>query len=301
MKSSGHMDRRHFLSTTSAVLLATACQSAPVPIAAKRRISKVGLQTYTLRDAMADDFDGTFQMIKDVGYDFVELNGRNFADRSPVELRRILDDVGLPAPATHVDYDSLANDPAKLADTVSILGCKFAILPYLSDDQRSLDDYKRHADMLNRSADAMKPAGVAVAYHNHQFEFLDLGDGQTGMDVLLSETDADLVAFELDMFWAALAQINIPALLTSNAGRFRLCHIKDMSGDPAALMASGDYGKIVNELMVNVGEGSLPFESYFALNDVSGMEYFIAEHDSPSKPYWDAIQTSYDAIHAMRF
>jgi len=301
MTSSGHMDRRHFLSATSALLLAAACQSVPAPIPTKRQISKVGLQTYTLRDAMAGDFVGTFQMIKDVGYDFVELNGRNFADRSPDDLRKILDDVGLPAPATHVDYDSLAKEPAKLADTASILGCKFAILPYLSDDQRRLDDYKRHADMLNRSAEAMKSTGVSVAYHNHQFEFLDLGDGQTGMDILLSETDPDLVSFELDMFWAALAQVDIPALMTANVGRFRLCHIKDMSGDPTALMASGDYGKIVSELMVNVGEGSLPFESYFALNDVSGMEYFIAEHDGPSKPYRKSIQTSYDAIKAMRF
>lgn len=301
MKSSGHMDRRHFLSTTSALLLAASCQSAPTPIPAKRQISKVGLQTYTLRDAMAEDFVGTFQMIKDVGYDFVELNGRNFADRSPEDLRKILDDVGLPAPATHVDYDSLAKEPAKLADTASILGCKFAILPYLSDDQRSLDDYKQHAEMLNRSAEVMKSTGVSVAYHNHQFEFLDLSDGQTGMNILLSETEPDLVAFELDMFWAALARIDIPALLTANAGRFRLCHIKDMSGDPTGLMASGDYGKIVSELMVNVGEGSLPFESYFALNDVSGMEYFIAEHDGPAKPYRKSIQTSYDAIKAMRF
>jgi sugar phosphate isomerase/epimerase len=295
------LDRRHFLSASGALMLAAACQPAAIAPAARQHITRIGLQTYSLREALSLDFVGTFQMIKDVGYDFVELNGRNFADRAPTELRKILDDVGLPAPATHVDYKSLSETPSQLGDIAATLGCDYVILPWLADDQRGLEDYKRHAEMLNRAAEVLNTTNIKLAYHNHHFEFFDLGSGVTGMDILLSDTDPSLVSFELDFFWAALAGVDIPKLLAAHPGRFKLCHIKDMSGDPAPYAASLDFATTVQDLMVNVGEGTLPFETYFAQNSVSGMEYFIAEHDNPPQPFRQSIQTSYDAIKAMRF
>jgi len=295
------LNRRNFLAVSSAAFLAAACKPAEGTAVGSRKISKIGLQTYTLREALAVDFVGTFQMIKDVGYDFVELNGRNFADRDPSELRRILDDAGLPAPATHVDYNSLSETPSQLADVAATLGCQYVILPWVGDDQRSADDYKRHADMLNTASAILGQSGVSVAYHNHHFEFFDLGNGTNGLDILLSETDPDRVSFELDFFWAALAGVDVSALFKAHPGRFKLCHIKDMSGDPAAYSTSLDFPTTIRDLMVNVGEGTLPFESYFAQNSVSGMEYFIAEHDNPPQPYRQSIQTSYDTIKAMRF
>jgi len=294
------IDRRQFIGASGALMLLSGCQASSKS-ATPQSISKVGIQTYTLREAFGEDAIGTFDMIKQVGYDYVELNGRDFATRPPAELRKILDGVGLPAPITHVDYDSLANRPAELADTAATLGCEYVVLPWITDDQRNLDAYKGHAEMLNRAGEALKGAGVTVGYHNHQFEFFDLGGGQTGMDILLSETDSDLVAFELDLFWAALTGTDIVGLFSAHPGRFHMCHIKDLAGDPSGWRTSLEFETIVKNLMVNVGEGSLPFESYFAANDVSGMKYFIAEHDNPPKPFRTSIQTSHDAIRAMRF
>lgn len=295
------LDRRNFLAATGAMILAAGCKPASGQSIGQNQINKIGLQTYSLREAMAADFVGTFQMIKEVGYDFVELNGRNFTDRTPAELRRILDGIGLPAPASHVDYASLSKTPEQLADVAATLGCEYVILPWVGDDQRGAEDYKRHADMLNRAADVLNPAGIKLAYHNHHFEFFDLGDGRSGMDILLSETDPARVDFEIDFFWAALANVDMSALFSANAGRFKLCHIKDMSGDPAPYATSLDFETTIRDLMVNVGEGSLPFETYFAQNAVSGLDYFIAEHDNPPQPFRQSIQTSYDAVKAMRF
>ena len=294
------IDRRQFIGASGALMLLSGCQASR-KAATPQSISKVGIQTYTLREAFGEDAIGTFEMIKRVGYDYVELNGRDFANRPPAELRKILDGVGLPAPITHVDYDSLANRPAELADTAATLGCEYVVLPWITDDQRNLDAYKGHAEMLNRAGEALKAAGITVGYHNHQFEFFDLGGGQTGMDILLSETDSELVAFELDLFWAALTGTDIVGLFNAHPGRFHMCHIKDLAGDPSAWRTSLEFETIVKNLMVNVGEGSLPFETYFAANDVSGMKYFIAEHDNPPKPFEASVQTSHDAIRAMRF
>ncbi|MEM7327718.1 MAG: sugar phosphate isomerase/epimerase [Pseudomonadota bacterium] len=296
------LNRRHFLGASGSMMLLGACQTGaailPTP---SRQIDRVGIQTYTLREAMGEDFAGTLQMIKDVGYDYVELNGRNFADRSPAELRSMLDDIGLPAPITHVDYDSLANRPNELADVAGVLGCETVVLPWIGDDQRGLDQYKQHAEMLNNAGAILSSAGVRVGYHNHQFEFFDLGGGATGMEILLSETDPDLVDFELDLFWAALTGTDIVALFEKHPGRFKMCHIKDLSGDPSNFRTSLDFPTIVGSLMANVGEGELPFEDYFAANEISGMKYFIAEHDNPPKPFRDSVQTSYNSIKSMRF
>lgn len=296
------LNRRHFLGASSALFALGACETKSVSSASElRSIDQVGIQTYTLRDAFSDDFVGTFQMVKEVGYDYVELNARNFADRSPTELRQILDDCGLPSPITHVRYEDLSEKTSELAETCNTLGCEHVILPFIADNVRGLDDYKAHAQMLNRAGEQLKSNGISVGYHNHHFEFDPIGDDQTGMSVLLNGTDPHLVAFELDLFWAAFANADIVSLFNQYPGRFRYCHIKDKSGEPGTYASIEEFFADIPRLMKNVGEGDLPFERYFALKDVSGMEYFIVEHDLPPKPFRQSISTSHDAVRAMRF
>ncbi len=294
------LNRRHFLGASGAAALLSGC-GASQTAASKRQIEQVGIQTYSLRAAMEEDFVGTFQMIKDVGYDYVELNRRNFVDRPPAELRALLDDIGLPAPITHLDYEMIATRTAEVGDIAAELGCEHVILPWLTDDQRGLDAYKTHAEMLNRAGEALKPYGVTVGYHNHQFEFFDLAEGRSGMSILLNETDPDFVTFELDLFWAALTGADVVGLFEAHPGRFRYCHVKDLTGDASAYKNSLEFETIVANHMANVGEGDLPFETYFAAADIAGLEYFIAEHDNPPQPYRQSIETSYNTIKAMRF
>ncbi len=299
-----NLNRRHFLGASGALALLGGCKAlpaTPTPAVGTRQLDKIGIQTYTLREALGEDFVGTMQMIKDVGYDYVELNRGDFATRTPAELKQILDDIGLPSPISHVDYDSLANRPGELADIAGVLGCDHLILPWIGDDQRGLDQYKGHAEMLNRAGESLKASGIKVGYHNHQFEFFDLGDGETGMNILLEETDPVLVTFELDLFWAALTGTDIVGLFEKHPGRFKMCHVKDLKGDASAFRTSLDFPTIVQAVMANVGEGDLPFESYFAASETAGLEYFIAEHDNPPRPFRQSAETSYQSMRAMRF
>ena len=295
--------RRLFLGGSAAAIGLTACKGAvpKVPSAGANQVKQVGIQSYTLREIFEPDPVGTLKMIKEVGYDYVELNGRNFADRSPEDLAAMVKDAGLYSPASHVSYDAAVNIPETVAKTCQTLGCKYAIVPWVDEAQRTKEDWVRHAAALEAAGKIMKDNGVRLAYHNHQFEFDDLGGGETAMDILINQTSPENMDFELDLFWAALASIDMEALFKQAPGRFKLCHIKDMKGDPKAYYESRDYGNISKQLMVNVGEGTLPFESYFALNDISGMEYFIAEHDNPVKPFKNSIKISHDSVRAMRF
>ena len=297
------LSRRDALFGSLALSLLGACQTVSAgagATTASGKLDKIGLQTYTLREALGEDFVGTFEMIKDVGFDYVELNRRNFEGRSPAELKAVLDGTGLPAPASHLSYEDFADTPDASGDMLAEIGVKYAILPYLSEDQRGLEDYKRHADMLNAAGEIMRGSGVRVAYHNHHFEFFDLGGGVNGMDILLSETDPDLVDMEIDLFWALLAQADLPALFKANPGRFKLSHVKDMRGSIEGAK-DVDMAKVMSEMMVNVGEGDIDFAEIFKLNDVSGMRYFIAEHDSPNAPYRQSVATSYETMKRLRF
>lgn len=299
-----NFSRRHILAGAGSAAVLAACGQAPSvtkAAEAKGMIDKVGIQSYTLRKALAEDFKGTFQMIKDVGYDYVELNGRNWTDMAPVELKAMLNDIGLPTPSAHISMDDIAGgDISRLVKVLEPLDLKYAVVPWIGDDQRTLEDWKRHAAVMNAAGERLADSGMRLAYHNHQFEFDDLGGGTTAMEVLMNETAANNLDFELDIFWANLVSTDLPALMRRYPGRFKLCHIKDLKGD---LTRAKDmsYEDIGEQLMVNVGEGDTDFEAIFALNDISGMEYFITEHDQPKAPYQGAITTSLNAVRNMRF
>ena len=263
-------------------------------------ISKVGIQTYTLRKIFEENPLETLEMIKRVGYDYVELNARNFEKTSPLELKSMLDRVGLKSPASHISLDMLKGDLKPLITTSKTLGFKYVVVPWINDDVRELKDWKTHAKLMNEVGRQLTDNGIRLAYHNHQFEFVDLGGGTTAMEILLNDSDPENLDFELDLFWAYLADADILGLFKSNPGRFKLCHIKDMGANKADF-ATASYDQISSNLMKNVGEGIIPFESYFKHNAMSGMRYFIAEHDNPKLPYDVSISTSLKNIKNFKF
>lgn len=298
------LSRRLFMGSAAATLGLAACNSGALSGAAKvgtRKLDQIGLQTYTLREIIEDDPVGTLKMIKDLGYDYVELNGRNFSERSAKDMIGMVKDAGLYSPATHYSIEGVRDDFAKTVRDAQDLGVDYMIVPWIGEESRSVEGYKSIAAMFNERGRQAQDEGFKLAYHNHQFEFFDLGQGVTGMDILLNETDPDIVDFELDLFWARLELDDIPDFLRTHPGRFKLAHVKDMRGDPTKWKNSIDFDGIKADLMVNVGEGDIPFESYFALNDISGMEYFIMEHDNPPKPFRGSVKQSIDAARAMRF
>ena len=295
--------RRSFLATslTGSLLLTTGCKARSSPLnTGTRQIKKVGIQSYTLRDVFEQSPIAALKMIKNAGYDYVELNSRNFTSRSPEALKAMLDEVGLPAPASHISLDMIKGDMSELIYKANTLGIEYLTVPWINQDARNLEDWRAHADVMNSAGEKLRDNGFKLAYHNHQFEFTDLGGGTTAFDILLNEVAEENLIFQLDLFWAYLGKVNIKSLFEKNPGRFKLCHIKDMTKG-RDLYQNASYEEIGKSIMVNVGEGIIPFESYFALNDISGMQYFITEHDQPLKPYENAIATSYQAVKNMRF
>ncbi len=220
------LDRRTFLGTAGAVLL-----TSPVRLLAQNnRIQTVGLQLYTVRDEMAKDFEGTLAKVAAIGYKEVEFAG--YFNKTPKDVRAVLDRHGLTSPATHADFKSLRENLAQVLETAGIIGHRYIVLPWLDDATlKEPDIWKRVADTLNAAAAAGSKSAVQVAYHNHHFEFAPVG-GKLPYDILL-ETCDPAVKMELDLCWITAAGKDPVEYFRRYPGRFPMVHVKDLKKIPA--------------------------------------------------------------------
>src|SRR5690606_27163231 len=187
------MKRRAFLRTAGAALgsLAalgpTACRAATPAVVPDR----LGVQLYTVRDLLAEDFVGVLEAVRRTGYEEVEFAG--YHGRDPRAIRTVLDGMGLTAPAAHVGLGALRDDLDAQAEAAYVLGHRYLVVPWLDAGERaSLDGYRRVAETLNALGARLREAGIQLAYHNHAFEFETFGGDRTGYDVLLEATDPAL-------------------------------------------------------------------------------------------------------------
>ena len=280
-RQSINQGRRQLLQ--AGTLLGSAALLAPGSLLAQsRRVYHPGLQLYTLRNEMAGDFEGTLARVASLGFREMEFAG--YFNRSAAQVRRILDDNGLVSPAAHIQMTAVRNNLQAEIEWANTLGQRYIVVPILAPNERTLDDYRRHADTLNRAGEACRAAGLKMGYHNHSFEF-ELTDGQVPYDVLLQETDPALVDFELDLYWITNAGVDPLPYFQRYPGRFTMLHVKDMGSDGS---------------MVDVGSGQIDFEGLFAQRDEAGFEHFFVEHDNPGDGI-RSISNSIRALQAMRF
>jgi sugar phosphate isomerase/epimerase len=277
-------DRRSFLSTCGAALLGAACSRAGNTLP-DRRLDRIGVQLYTVRRDLARDFDGTLSRIAEIGYREVEFAG--YHGKSPGEVRAILSRLGLAAPASHVSLDEFRRDADGTIAAATEVGHRYLVVPWIDPSQRrSLDDYRRIAEELNRIGEKARTAGMQLGYHNHDFELARL-EGSVPLDVLIERTDPALVVLELDLYWVTKGGADPLTYFSRHPGRIHLVHVKDSAGPP-------------EHRMVDVGRGTIDFAQIFARREQAGIRHAFVEHDDPA----DALATlrvSYQHLAQLRW
>ena len=283
------MDRRTFIASSTAAALASMSRFSWA--AAEHRIQRIGLELYTVRDALSKDFVGTIARVAKVGYKEVEL-AQFFAhlpqfNPSPKEARKILDAHGLTTPASHVPYSALSPENLpKVIDAAKILGHSYIVNPSIDREVlKQPDGWKRAAEAFHRAGAETKKAGIQLGYHNHVEEFKPLPDGKLPYDVLLAETDPKLVKMEMDIGWIHEAGADPIAYFEKYPGRFPLVHVKDFDK---------------NRTMVDVGKGEIDWKAIFKKADVAGIKHYFVEFDNPADPF-QSIQASYEYLEKLRF
>jgi sugar phosphate isomerase/epimerase len=282
--------RREFVGAMAAGVGALTLPSC-LTARATNRIAKVGIQLYTVRDVLKNDFEGTLARIGAIGYREVEFAG--YFDHTPDQVKAALSSAGLTAPATHVGPDNLGKSWDPVVTMAKAIGHEYVIVAWIPEEQRkTIDDWKRIAEQLNQAGTACKAAGLQFGYHNHNFEFMPI-DGQLPYDLLLANTDASLVKLEMDLFWATFAGADPLAYFSRSPGRFPLVHVKDMMPKPTP-------DTTPDRVMVDVGKGSIDWKRIFAKASVGGIQHYFVEHDQPADPLASA-KASYDFLHQLEF
>ena len=272
---SGPQDRRSFLRHAAgygSMLvgggLLTGCATGGGP--AQRSLIDsypIGIQLYTVRDQLQSNFEGTLERVAEIGYKEFEFAG--FYNHTPAQVRSILDRLDVTAPSSHVGLNLFREDIDKLIADAGVIGHRYLVVP--SANGRTAEGWRELAAEFNRYAERVQRAGMRFGYHNHAHEFEDLGGGVTAYDILLQETDPDLVDMELDLYWAIRGGQDPVAMFAANPGRYHLFHVKDMAD------RSG------SQAMAPVGEGEIDFPSIFANIRQAGTEHFFVEHDNAAE------------------
>ena len=295
------LDRRKFVKTavqtattvTAASLLADKFSWA----AAEHRIEKVGLQLYTVRDLMKDDFDGTIAKVAAIGYKEVEFAG--YFGRTAQQVRAACDKNGLAPVSTHIQYEELDDKFPSVIETSKAIGLKYIVCPFIKEELRkSPDIWKQASDKFNRCGEQTKKAGIQFAYHNHWFEFLPV-DGKLPYDELLKLCDPNLVKMEMDLCWITAAGGDPLKYFNEYPGRFPLVHVKDLHSIPKVTAGGAqNYGDTVD--LTEVGSGLIDWKRIFAQSDKAGIKHYIVEHDKPEVPF-DSITKSYEYLNKVRW
>jgi sugar phosphate isomerase/epimerase len=269
------IDRRAFVLGISAIAAACSREGAPGAGSVAGE-APLGVQLYTVRNLMAMDVAATLDLVASVGFSELEFAG--YFGHSPAELRRLLDASGLAPVSAHIGRAEFAADAGSVIEYAAELGHEYLVVPFLADNERSLDDYRRHAEDFNRWGEACAEAGIQFAYHNHMFEF-DETNGVIPYDLLLNETDPDLVKMELDFCWGVGAGADVLAYFDAWPGRFPLCHLKDFA----------------NGADVDIGDGIVDFDAVLAGAETAGMKHGFVERDLPEDAE-ASIRAGYDRI-----
>lgn len=269
-------DRRELLALLSALV------ASPVASAvAGNSLRSVGLQLYTVRDLLERDFEGTLAEVARLGYRQVEFAGN--IGPSPEQTLNILKRHDLITPSSHVSYQQLETELSKHLQIAREMGLQFIVCPSVDASRLgTIDDRKHVCRTFNAIGAQAKDAGLRFAYHNHDFEFAAV-DGQVPYDVILAETDPDLVTMEADLYWMPRAGRDPVMYFERYPGRFPLLHLKDMARDGT---------------ITEVGKGIVDFKRVLSHLALGGVAYCFVEHDHPAHPL-QSIEASLRYLQQM--
>jgi len=285
------LKRRDFIKTSSSLVagsLIIPTVSCTSGLMTTKKMD-AGLQVYSVRNQLKEDFQGTMTKVSEIGYKLIEgyglgLDGLFLGTITPAAYSKIVTDLGMKLVATHCGYFTHDN-ASKMIDAAKTAGVEYLVIPGIPGNLReTIDGYKSIADNFNKIGELCNAAGIKFGYHNHAFEF-EVIDNQIPQEVLISNTQADLVDFEADLFWCTKGGYDPVKLINKYPGRIKLFHVKDATSEKEE---------------ATVGQGVIDFKSIFEIGKKSGLQYYFIEDERIDDPFAN-IKADHDYIVAQDF
>lgn len=237
-----------------------------------------------MRNQLQSDFDGTLKKLGEIGYTYIEGYGLEpdgmILGRTPEAFSESLQQAGLRHVSCHCSWFTPEQAPVMI-EAAKALGVDYLVIPWLSQEQRA--DFEITASNLNQLGDMLDIAGIGFAYHNHEFEFEPLSDGRIPMEILIENTDPELVAFELDLYWVVNAGARPMDLIRKYQGRFPMFHVKDADSELE---------------QTTVGTGIIDFENILSNKQLAGLSYYFVEDERTNDPITN-LQNAYDYLQSL--
>jgi sugar phosphate isomerase/epimerase len=265
------MKRRNFILNSS---IMSASLIAPLSISGcsfneSSQKNIIGIQLYSVRDEMVKNPKETLTKIASYGYKYVEGYEGSlglFWGMTNLEFKKFLDDLGLTMISSHCGDTNNLESFNKKSSQAAEIGMKHLICPWAEGD-RTIDQFKRNAEIFNKCGEISQQNGMKFAYHNHDYSFKKV-EGEYLQDVLMTNTDINLVDYEMDIYWVVAAGEDPIKWFNKYPDRFNYCHVKDY-------LALADN----KSESCSLGKGSIDFPSILAHGKTKGLKNYIVEQE----------------------
>lgn len=248
----------------------------------------IALQLYSVREDLANDFEGTLRKVKALGYEGVEFAG--LYDHTPEEIKKLLKEIGLTPVSAHVPFADLMANPQGMVNDYAEIGCAYIAIPYLTPEYRpNAEKFGEVIEGAKALGKIAKDCGLTLLYHNHDFEFEKI-NGEYALDMLYNSVPADLLQTEIDTCWVNVAGEDPSEYLLKYTGRSPVVHLKDfaMPGKKPAKMyeligiEDKQGGEVDAFEFRPLGMGAQNFPKILQACKAVGAKWVVVEQDRPS-------------------
>ena len=277
-----HSNRRNFLKQSG--LAAAGSLLLPTMGFAFSPSEKYGVQLYTFRDEMAKDAKGTLEQIASIGIKKIESARSKeglYYGLSPKEMKATCDSLGMQLCSGHVALDRDFDNTMRQAVES---GQEYVICSSLPSKGQNIDNYKKVADAFNEAGKACKKLGLKFGYHNHEYEFESDKD-EVLYDVLMDNTDPELVHMELDLGWVIVAEKDPLHYFKKYPNRFPLWHLKDMN--------------MQEKVSTEFGKGGLDIVMMMENKSASGVKHIFIEQEEYASTPMESMKENMSFLKAL--
>jgi sugar phosphate isomerase/epimerase len=287
-------------------------------------LNRVGIQLFSVPKLLEKDFRSTIKMLSQMGYKELELygpytfsapeaierwksvtpslgfSGSGYFGLTAQQVKETLKETGMSTPAMHTDFITLQKNMDALGEAGHLLGFEYVGLPLIPPENRkSLEDYKRTADIFNNIGEQARKVGLKFSYHNHGYGLNEI-DGQIPLKLILEKTDPKLVYLEMDLFWTVAGGADPVEYLKNYPDRYRLMHVKNMKEKKRFSGDGGDSNQWIElfPYMATAGEGVLDLKTIIVQAQKSGVKHFFVEQDMVVNPEVE-LKKSLDYIRSL--
>lgn len=261
-----------------------------------------GIQLYSVREQMAQDFEGALAAVREAG--FVEVESAALPKKPAAAIRQALDKAGLKCVSSHRSFVDVTRNLDATTEFEKTIGVNYIICPGpgrrnppapgTKSAPLSIDDWKYNAEEFNKTGEKLKKAGLTFGYHNHWVEFSPV-DGEVPYETLLSLCEPDKMTFEMDLGWVKVAGQDPVALMKKYPNRFAMFHVKDFHLPPNISYATHDQAKVTE-----LGRGSIDYRPIFAQSaENQNITHAFVEQEEFDIPWKESLKVDADYMKKL--